>query len=349
MSWYHLEAAPISESHRQKAKERQGSLTKPNGSLGQLEQLAITLAGMQASETPNCEQVAIDIFAADHGVAAEGVSAFPQSVTVQMVQNFSSGGAAICVLAKSLGAQLQVTNAGTATALEQLPGVNDQRIADGTANFVDRAAMSEAQLQTALGIGRDRVLAAAESGAQLWIGGEMGIANTTSATALACAWFDQPASQFVGPGTGLNNSGQIHKAAVIQRALDLFHASSQTPLKTLQYLGGFEIAALTGAYIACAQRGLPALVDGYICSVAALYARTINPAVAPWLLIAHRSAEPGHKRLLQEFDQSPLLDLGMRLGEGSGAAVAVPLLRLACALHNQMATFATAGVDNRER
>lgn len=347
MSWYHEPAATPSLSHRQQAEQRQTQLTKPAGSLGQLESLAVTLASLQASDQPRCDQVAITIFAGDHGVAAEGVSAYPQAVTAQMVHNFSTGGAAIAVLAKALGATLGVVNVGTVGELPPLPGVIDRRVAPGTANFAHKAAMSTDQLQQALRVGQEVLLTAKENGAQLWIGGEMGIANTTSATALACALLNIPAAEIVGPGTGLDNAGQIHKSAVIHRALDLFDATAQQPLKNLQYLGGFEVAALAGAYIAAAQLGIPALVDGFICSVAALYATAINPSIKPWLLISHQSAEPGHQRVLRQFDQTPLIDLGLRLGEGSGAAVAVPLLRLACDLHNQMATFAGAGVDSK--
>lgn len=347
MSWYHEPAVTPSLTHRQQAEHRQTQLTKPAGSLGQLESLAVTLASLQASDQPRCDQVAITIFAGDHGIAAEGVSAYPQAVTAQMVYNFSTGGAAIAVLAKSLGATLGVVNAGTVSELPDLPGVTDRRIAAGTANFAQRAAMSTEQLQQALRLGQETLLAAREDGAQLWIGGEMGIANTTSATALACAYLKKPAAEIVGPGTGLDNAGQIHKAAIIHRALDLFDATAQQPLKNLQYMGGFEVAALTGAYIAAAQLGIPALVDGFICSVAALYAMAINPSIKPWLLISHQSAEPGHQCVLQQFEQAPLIDLGLRLGEGSGAAIAVPLLRLACDLHNQMATFAGAGVDSK--
>ncbi|WP_439135336.1 nicotinate-nucleotide--dimethylbenzimidazole phosphoribosyltransferase [Pseudomaricurvus sp.] len=347
MSWYHEPAAVPSNDHRQNAEQRQSQLTKPAGSLGQLESLAITLASLQASDQPQCDNVSITVFAADHGVAAEGVSAFPQEVTAQMVQNFSAGGAAISVLAKSLGAQLGVINVGTVSELPDMEGVSDQRIAAGTANFTKKAAMSSDQLQQALHIGQKTVLKAKENGAQLWIGGEMGIANTTSATALACAYLKKHAAEIVGPGTGLDNAGQIHKSSVIHRALDVFNATSQQPLKNLQYLGGFEIAALTGAYIAAGQIGLPVLVDGFICSVAALYAAAINPSIKPWLLLSHQSAEPGHSSVLAAFEQQPIIDLGLRLGEGSGAATAVPLLRLACDLHNQMATFESAGVDNK--
>lgn len=347
MSWYHAPAKEPSALHEQNAEQRQTQLTKPPGSLGQLERIAITLASLQHTDQPSCERAKITLFAADHGIAAENVSAFSQSVTGQMLQNFSSGGAAIAVLAKSLNASLQVINLGTVEALPPIENVEDQRIDAGTANFCVKSAMSEVQMQKALTIGQQAIKKAVKENAQIWIGGEMGIANTTSATALACAHFDLAAAEIVGPGTGLDNAGQIHKSAVIHRALDLYNASAQTSLKNLQYMGGFEIVALTGAYIAAAQAGLAVIVDGFICSVAALYAQAINPSIKPWLFLSHQSAEPGHRQVLSAFDRQPLLDLGLRLGEGSGAAAVLPLMRLACDLHNNMATFGEASIDEK--
>lgn len=346
MTWYTRPAADASDTHRQQALQHQTQLTKPPGSLGDLEQLAVTLAALQGTDRPGCERVCIDIFAADHGIADEGVSAFPQEVTTQMVLNFASGGAAISVLARTLGATLSVTNAGTRTTLPATEGVLDARIAPGTANFAKQPAMSEAQLEQALQLGQQAIERAESQHCQLWIGGEMGIANTTSATALACALLSAPAAQLVGPGTGLDSTGQQHKAAVIDAALAKHQTADLTPLQQLQTLGGFESAALCGAYIAAAQAGIPALVDGFICTVAARFALALNPSIRPWLLLSHYSAEPGHQHLLETFQHPPLLSLKLRLGEASGAATAVPLLRLACQLHNEMATFAQAGVSS---
>ncbi|MDQ3596523.1 MAG: nicotinate-nucleotide--dimethylbenzimidazole phosphoribosyltransferase, partial [Pseudomonadota bacterium] len=208
-------------------------------------------------------------------------------------------------------------------------------------------AMTEAQGQLALQAGRDSVHRAITSGAQLFIGGEMGIGNTTAASALACALLDCQVSDLTGPGTGLNAQGVSHKVAVIERALALHASDRDDALKTLFNLGGFEIAALVGAYLACAQEGVVVLVDGFICTVAALVATRLNPGCREWLLFGHRGAEPGHRHVLQSLNAEPLLELGLRLGEGSGAALAVPLLRLACALHGQMATFAEAAVADR--
>ncbi|MCR8922490.1 nicotinate-nucleotide--dimethylbenzimidazole phosphoribosyltransferase [Dasania sp. GY-MA-18] len=344
MDWFLQQAKVPSDIHRAAATQHQSQLTKPAGSLGQLETLAITLASLQGSHHPQLKNIHIHIFAADHGIAAENVSAFPQAVTAQMVQNFSSGGAAIAVIAQTLNADLAISNVGTVQALPELPKVLDQRIAAGTANFAHGPAMQSAQLLAALEVGRNSVSRQQD----LWLGGEMGIANTSSATALACALLQVNAQQLVGPGTGIDAAAQQHKAQVINAALALHKANSNSPLNNLQNLGGLEIAALVGGYIRAAQLGVPALVDGFICTVAAAYAIAINPSVKPWLLLSHQSAEPGQQALFEGFAYPPLINMGMRLGEGSGAAVCLPLLKLACDLHNNMATFADAGVANKD-
>ncbi|WDG51934.1 nicotinate-nucleotide--dimethylbenzimidazole phosphoribosyltransferase [Pseudomonas chlororaphis] len=329
------------------AQSRQQQLTKPAGSLGQLERVAVQLAGLQGRVKPGLEQLWIAIFAGDHGVVAEGVSAYPQAVTGQMLHNFVSGGAAISVLARQLRARLEVVDLGTVTPGLNLPGVRHLNLGAGTRNFVEGPAMTQAQGEQALQAGRDSVLRAVEQGSELFIGGEMGIGNTTAASAVACALLDIPVAHLAGPGTGLDAAGVSHKAQVIERALSLHAAQRGDALQTLFNLGGFEIAALVGAYLACAQEGVAVLVDGFICSVAALVAVRLNPECRPWLLFGHRGAEPGHRHILQTLEAEPLLDLGLRLGEGSGAALAVPLLRLACDLHAQMATFAEAAVADR--
>jgi nicotinate-nucleotide--dimethylbenzimidazole phosphoribosyltransferase len=346
-SWWLNPCKPVDTQAVEQARARQQQLTKPAGSLGQLESVAVQLAGLQGRVKPSLEQVCIAIFAGDHGVVAEGVSAFPQEVTGQMLLNFVSGGAAISVLARQLGASLEVVDLGTVTPSLNLPGVRHLNVGPGTANFVQGPAMTEAQGQLAMQAGRDSVQRAMANGAQLFIGGEMGIGNTTAASALACALLDCPVDHLTGPGTGLNAEGVSHKAQVIGRALTLHGAQRGDALQTLFNLGGFEIAALVGAYLACAQEGVAVLVDGFICSVAALVAVRLNPECRQWLLFGHRGAEPGHRHVLETLKAQPLLDLGLRLGEGSGAALAVPLLRLACDLHGQMATFAEAAVADR--
>lgn len=326
------------------ARDRQARLTKPPGSLGSLETAAVTLAGLQGVERPVLEKVWISVFAGDHGVAEEGVSAFPQAVTGEMLRNFATGGAAISVLARTLGTTLEVVNLGTVNDPGPLPAVRRAVIAPQTANFTRTAAMTPEQLAAALDAGRQSVQAARDAGSDLFIGGEMGIGNTTAATALACALLGDEPRLLAGAGTGLDNSGVARKAAIVERALAL-HRDAATPLEWLRCVGGFELAALTGAYVAAAQCGLPVLVDGFIATAAALAAVCAQPGCRAWMLFSHRSHERGHARVLDALEADPLLDLGLRLGEASGAALAVPLLHLACALHGGMATFAEAGVS----
>ncbi len=330
-----------------RAVEHQNKLTKPPGSLGKLESLATQLASLQETNTPRIDKILIRIFAADHGVVEEGVSAFPQAVTAEMIKNFSTGGAAISVLAKSLKANFGVLNLGTISALPELNKVIDKRIAAGTNNFCKHSAMTDAQLETALLAGRNIVMDALnDTTPDLFIGGEMGIGNTTSASALACSILSEPASNLVGRGTGVDNAGIKRKIDAVERALALHNSAVASPLSSLQALGGFEIAGLVGATLACAQHGIPVLVDGFISSVATLVATKLNPSIRPWLFFSHCSAEAGHAAVLQHLNADALLNLNMRLGEASGAAVAVPLLKMACELHANMATFDQAGVSH---
>lgn len=345
LPWWQQPCRPLDATAEAAACARQAQLTKPAGSLGLLETLAVRLAAQQGREKPQLDNVWIAIFAGDHGVVAEGVSAYPQAVTVQMLQNFLAGGAAISVLARQQNAHLEVHNLGT-VAPANLPGVAEHGVAAGTANFTQGSAMTTAQCDAALAVGRDVAVRAAAEGCQLLIGGEMGIGNTTAASALACALLGVQLEQLVGAGTGLDSDGVRRKRDAIQRALAL-HAGERDAYDWLQRLGGLEIAALVGAYLGCAQQGITVLVDGVICTAAALIAVRLNPGVADWLLFAHSGAEPGHAPLLAALDAQPLLQLGMRLGEGSGAGVSLPLLRLACALHGEMATFAEAAVAGK--
>ena len=371
--WLTSSPHALDEVTRAAAAARQNRLTKPPGALGELESLAILLAAMQAAECPTVDPVWIAVFVGDHGVAAEGVSAFPQAVTGEMVKNFARGGAAICVAAKSLGARLEIVDLGTVTDLSAVSDVTHLNLGRGTANFAVESAMTPEQCACALNAGRQSAERARLAGARLYIGGEMGIANTTSAAALACALLNEMPERLAGPGTGLDPSGVAHKASVMRKGLLLHGYLSSEPTTgevgsgtpapqsgeepatgawgedacdALTRLGGFEIAALTGAYLACAKMGIPVLVDGFISISAALTAERICPGTAAWFIYAHASPEPGHARLLTALEGRPLLNLGLRLGEGSGAAVAVPLLRMSCALHNGMTTFAEAGVSN---
>jgi nicotinate-nucleotide--dimethylbenzimidazole phosphoribosyltransferase len=344
IEWYLEPCAEISAELAEQAQQRQAQLTKPPGSLGQLEQIAIELSSMQAKIAPLVDRVEIAVFAGDHGIANEAVSAFPQVVTTEMVKNFVRGGAAISVMAKQIGAGLTVINAGTINQQGFEAPVVDKPVAFGTGNIAIQPAMTALQCLQALSLGKD-ILDGYDDATDVVIGGEMGIGNTTSATALATAFDVSTAAKLVGPGTGLDSNGVSHKLKMIEQALNRV-GDGRSELELLSELGGFEIVALTGFYIRAAQRGMTILVDGFISSVAAVAACKINSNVREWMLFSHNSAEPGHQLVLKSLNAEPLLSLQMRLGEGSGAAVALGLLRAACALHNQMATFEEAGVTD---
>lgn len=348
IDWLETPVKAINKEMLQAAKQQQNMLTKPPGSLGLMEEIAVQLSAMQETVKPEVKNIQIAVFAADHGIADENVSAFPQVVTLEMVKNFSRGGAAISVLAKQLGANLEVINVGTVSEHENMQGVVVQRIAPGTQNFSKQPAMSRSQLLEALSAGKEAVQRAMEKSAQLFIGGDMGIANTTSATAIACALLNEDPDKIAGPGTGLDKEGVSHKAKVITNSIDFHKENMKSALDILQCVGGFEIAALVGAYISSAQNGLPVVVDGFISSVAALVAIKINSEVKDWMFFSHASAEPGHAVIMQAIQVKPLLDMNMRLGEASGAAILVPLMRLACSLQNDMATFEQASVSNKD-
>ena len=347
MDWL---SAPCSTPNRhfsELAQIRQTQLTKPPQALGDLETIAIRLAGLQAREQPRIEHIHISIFAGDHGVVAEGVSAFPQAVTQQMVGNFLHGGAAISVLAKALNAQLEIIDTGILAALPAQDGLIIQRAGAGTANSAQTAAMTHEQLVIALQAGFDAAERAHAQQADIFIGGEMGIGNTTAATVLYCALLDLDPETMTGAGTGLDATGIAHKTQVIETILKRHASCGNNALAWLACAGGFEIAALTGAYLRAAQLGLPILLDGFITTAAAVVALKLQPAVQDWLFLSHASAERGHKQAISALGLQPLLDLNLRLGEGSGAAIAVPILRQACILHNQMATFAEAAVAGK--
>lgn len=344
-AWWQHPTTPLHQDAQAEALARQQTLTKPAGALGLLETVAVCLAGMQGQVCPQLHTPFIAIFAADHGIAHAGVSAFPPEVTLQMVANFAQGGAAICVLSRQIGATFEVVDVGVAGDTSAFVGVVQDKTAHGTQNFLNQAAMTDEQLTHALAAGRASVHRAIATGADAFIGGEMGIGNTTSASALACVWLNTAAIDMTGAGTGLDALGICRKAAVIEQALQRHQLHAHDTWEVLRTLGGFEIAALAGAYIAAAQAGLPVVVDGFISSVAALAATRLNAGVRDWLLFGHVSAEHAHQRILYALEAEPLLNLNMRLGEGSGAATAWPLIQHACALHANMATFAEAAIS----
>jgi nicotinate-nucleotide--dimethylbenzimidazole phosphoribosyltransferase len=345
-AWIEAPCPAPSVSHADAARARQAVLTKPAGSLGVLESLAVTLAALQATDRPRAAKVPIILFAGDHGVTAQGISAYPSAVTVEMLKNFASGGAAISVLARELGVPLTVIDAGTLAA-DPLPGIVTDKPRRATRDFTVEPAMTASDLDVALAAGRRAVEAA--GAADLVIFGEMGIGNTTSAAAVVATLLGKSPSDIAGAGTGLDAGGIAHKTRVIETGLARhgLDGPQSNAGRVLQTVGGLEIAALAGAIVAAAQTGRPVLVDGFIVTVAALAATRLNPGCRPWLIFSHRSAEQGHKLVLDALDARPMLDLNLRLGEGSGAATALAVLRLACALHNGMATFAEAAVSGR--
>lgn len=344
--WVYKKCAEISAVHREAAVQRQTQLTKPTGALGRLEQLAIELAGLQATGQPRAARVPIIVFAGDHGIVAQGVSAYPQAVTIAMMANFASGGAAISVLARELGSSLEVVDAGTLAEAE-MAGVVTDKPRRGTRDFSVEAALTPAELAFAFETGRRAVARAEAHQPDLLIFGEMGIGNTTTAAAIAASLLGINAEEIAGSGTGIDAAGRAHKARVIDAAIARHGVAGAAPWQILCAVGGLEIAAICGAIIAAAQRRIPVLIDGFIVSVAALVAVRLNPSCQPFQLASHQSAEHGHRLVLRALNVQPLISLDLRLGEGSGAAIALPLVRLACSLHNGMATFAQANVPDR--
>ena len=344
--WVTLKCPDVSLRHREAASRRQAELTKPAGALGRLEALAIELAGLTHTERPRAMRAPIIVFAGDHGIAAQAVSAYPQQVTIAMMANFASGGAAISVLARELDVPLDVVDAGT-LADAPMPGVICDKPRRGTRDFSVERALEPSELAFAIDCGRRAVTRAAMCEPDLLIFGEMGIGNTTSAAAIATALLNTTAETMAGAGTGLDAAGRERKARLIDAAIARHAIAGASPETILCAVGGLEIAAIAGAIVAAAQERVPVLVDGFIVSVAALVATRLNPSCRPYLVFAHRSAEQGHRWVLEALAARPLLDLDLRLGEGSGAALALPILRLACALHENMATFAEAAVPDR--
>jgi len=347
-NWWLDATAELSEPTRQQAQVHQNQLTKPQGSLGRLENIAIELAAMQNTVKPQIHTPHMLIFAGDHGIVAQGVSAFPQSVTIAMLANFVNGGAAVATLCKKQGIVLNVINCGTANACEHLANIIHQPIMAGTHDFSQQAAMSTEQTLQALNLGKVQVERIYNNGCDFLMLGEMGIGNTSAASCLSALLLEREVSGLTGPGTGVEGTALTHKKDILSASVARAKPLANSTLAILEQVGGLEIAAITGAYIRASQLGLPCFVDGFITSAAALLAVRLNPAVRDWLLFSHQSAECGHSAVLTALHAEPLLNLGMRLGEGSGAAVAYATLQQALTIHNNMATFAQAAVDNKD-
>ena len=322
--------------------------TKPPGSLGQLERLALQIGQVQQSLSPNLDHPHLLVFAGDHGAARAGVSAYPQEVTWQMVENFLAGGAAINVFARHNGLQLQVIDAGVAHDFGARDGLVDAKIAFGTHNAIEQAAMSAAERDLALARGAAIARGLADQGCRVMAFGEMGIGNTAAASLLTQQLTGAPLADCVGRGTGLDTVGLARKRTLLAQAVGRAALPPDADaLLVLAEFGGFEMAMMAGAMLAAAERGILLLIDGFIVTSALLVATAIAPSLRDYCIFCHRSAEPGHVVQLQALQAEPLLDLGLCLGEGTGAALAWPLVRAAAAFLNEMASFASAGVSGQ--
>jgi nicotinate-nucleotide--dimethylbenzimidazole phosphoribosyltransferase len=329
------------------ARERQDSLTKPQGSLGRLEEMSVWLAGVTADPLPDVRHKVIVTAAADHGVATQGVSAYPQEVTAQMVGNFLTGGAAINVLARQVGARVVVVDAGVAAELPPATGLVSRRAGGGTADMSRGPAMSHRQALACLEAGIEVGKAEVATGADVVGVGDMGIGNTAAASAVVAAITGAPVAAVTGRGTGLSDEGLQRKVAIIERALSLNQPNPEDTLDVLAKVGGFEIGFLGGVMLGVAAARRPVVLDGFITGAAALIACGLRPRLREYLLASHLSVEPGHRVALEHLGLRPVLDLGMRLGEGTGAALGIFLVEAAALILREMASFAEAGVSQR--
>jgi len=339
---FELPIPPLDSAAREAARDRQARLTKPPGSLGRLESMAADLAAMQSTPTPAVDPAVVVTMAADHGVAAEGVSAYPQSITAAMVANLFDGGAAVNALCGANSVENVVVDMGVDGDVPD--GVFDRRIADGTENMADGAAMTRQQALDAIEAGHS-VFTDVAADARLVGLGEMGIANTTASAAITALLTDNSVDAVTGHGTGIDDETRARKVAVIEQAIETNTPDPSDPISVLQSVGGFEIAGLAGVTLAAASQRVPVVVDGFIAGAAALVAAEINPQVTDYLLSSHDSVEPGHAAQLDALGVKPCFDYGMRLGEGTGAALAISVYRSACEAHSEMSTFAEAGLE----
>ena len=329
------------------AEARQNTLTKPAGSLGRLEDLSVQLAGIQGRRLPRIKEKAIIVMAADHGVVAEGISAYPREVTPQMVYNFLDGGAGVNVIARQVGARLVIVDIGIAATLKPTPRLLSRKIAPGTRNMAAGPAMSDDEAKRAIETGIEVVRSEVSKGLDIIGTGDMGIGNTTSSSAICTVMTGKPVAEVTGRGTGITDKQLEHKIAVITRAIKVNKPDPAKPVEVLAKVGGLEIGGITGVILAAAAHRIPVVIDGFISGAAALIAAGLAPGVKDFLIAAHVSAEPGHRLLLKHLGLKPLLDLGMRLGEGTGAALGISLAETSARILAEMATFVDAGVSGR--
>ena len=331
-----------------KAAERQDSLTKPRGSMGQLEALSIVIAGMTGSVTPDLTNRTVFLMAADHGIAREGVSPYPSEVTAQMVMNFLNHGAAINQLAEQAHSEVKIIDIGVNYDFPKLPGLINRKVARGTKNMLKEPAMSVQQAEAAIQTGMDLLNEAADNGLKLAATGEMGIGNTTAASAITAVLCGKTAAEVTGRGTGLDDEGLQKKIRIIDQVLQNRCPDPNDPMDILCKVGGLEIAGMAGVTIAAASRRIPLVMDGLISTAAAALADALVPGVRNYLIAGHRSPEAGHRWLLEKLGKKPLLQLDMRVGEGTGAALAFNLIDAAENIISRMATFESAGISDKE-
>jgi len=340
---------PLDEEAMAQARARQDQLTKPQGSLGRLEELSIQLAGIQGKPRPQISHKVIITMAGDHGVVAEGVSLYPQQVTAQMVHNFLRGGAGINVITRQVGARVIVVDMGVAAELEPDAQLLSRKVAPGTRNMCLGPAMTSEQAVKAIETGIEIVTAEVTKGLDIIATGDMGISNTTASSAICAVMTGKPVAKVTGKGAGIGDKQLSHKVEVIDKALVLNHPDPEQPLDVLAKVGGFEIGGLAGVMLAAAAYRIPVVVDGFISGAAALIATALSPGLKDFLIAGHVSAEAGHRLLLSHLGLKPLLDLNMRLGEGTGAALGIFLAEIAVRILSEMSTFAEAGVSERNK
>lgn len=330
-----------------KVQERLDSLTKPQGSLGQLEQIARQLGGIQRTPSPQIKKKAVLLMAGDHGIAAEGVSAFPQEVTPQMVYNIMNGGAAINVLARQANADVFCTDVGVAFPLEAEGNILAKRVANGTQNMAKGPAMSRQETLRALLVGAEVTRERIQAGYNLFATGDLGIGNTTPSSAIVSLFTNSSLEDVVGRGTGIDDAGLINKRLAIQKAIEVNQPDADDPLDVLAKVGGLEIAAIAGSILQAAASRVPIVVDGFISTAGALVAAKFAPQSTAFMIPSHGSVEPGHRKALAGLGLEPVLNLNMRLGEGTGAALTFHIVEAALHILHEMATFADAGVSEK--
>lgn len=339
---------PVDHHAAAAAQARLDRLTKPLGSLGRLEEMAVWYAAITGESKPNLPRGVVFTFAADHGVAGEGVSAYPPEVTPQMVLNFLRGGAGVNVLARHVGAEVRVIDIGVAYEFDVAPGLIRKKVMPGTNNLLHEPAMSRTQAIEALQVGLDLAADAAREGVGLIGTGEMGIGNTTASAAITAVMTGRPVAEVTGRGTGIDDAVHAHKVSVVQQALDRHRPSRTDALEVLAKVGGLEIAGLAGLMLGAAAARLPVVLDGFIAGAAALIAVGLEPRCRDYFLASHRSVERGHQAILAQLDLKPLFDLDLRLGEGTGACLGMSLVQASVKLLTEMATFHDAGVSQRD-